>query len=317
MNSLVYHIVSGHAFFSGIALLILAIFAANSTHAFFHRVSLLSFLLGLIGIIISSTAIPYWLYAAGAVVTLSWSVLRSKQTWRRPTMYATIAIWSLAAAMEVPYHVTPTIAPVNDRKLTILGDSVTAGVGGDEKAETWPTILARQHHLQVQDISHMGDTAESALKRAQSHTIDNSLIIVEIGGNDILGSTTAAEFETDLDALLSYLVRKDRQLVMFELPLPPFYHEFGRIQRVLAAKHKVILLPKRIFLSVIAGGDATLDSIHLSQSGHQRMADTVWQIVSTAYGASRQSENGGGGRRRIESVAVDVRDDRVVGVEHD
>ncbi|MFO0818421.1 MAG: GDSL-type esterase/lipase family protein [Pirellulales bacterium] len=292
MNSLVYHIVSGHAFFSGIALLILAIVAANSTHAIIRRISLLSFLLGVIAIVISSTAIPYWLYAAGTVVTLSWFVMRSKQTWRRPTMYATIAVWLLAAAMEVPYHVIPTIAPVSDRKLTILGDSVTAGVGGDEKAETWPTILARQHHLLVQDISHMGDTAESALKRAKSHAIDNSIIIVEIGGNDILGSTTAAKFETDLDALLSYLVRKDRQIVMFELPLPPFYHEFGRIQRTLAAKHNAILLPKRIFLSVIAGGDATLDSIHLSQSGHQRMADTVWHIVSTAYSPSRHDRSG-------------------------
>jgi acyl-CoA thioesterase I len=43
------------------------------------------------------------------------------------------------------------------------------------------------------------------------------------------------------------------------------------------------LIPKRVFLSVIAGDDSTLDSIHLSQSGHQTMADTVWRSVVSAF----------------------------------
>lgn len=70
---------------------------------------------------------------------------------------------------------------------------------------------------------------------------------------------------------------------MFELPLPPFYHEYGRIQRAVAAKYHVLLVPKRIFLSAIAGSDSTLDSIHLSQSGHEFMADCVWRLVKSAF----------------------------------
>ena len=77
---------------------------------------------------------------------------------------------------------------------------------------------------------------------------------------------------------------------MFELPLPPFCNEFGRAQRNVAAKHNVILIPKRVFLSVIAGSDSTLDSIHLSQSGHQFMADCVWKLVRSAF--SSESSHG-------------------------
>ena len=65
---------------------------------------------------------------------------------------------------------------------------------------------------------------------------------------------------------------------MFELPLPPFYHSYGMTQRRLAKKYEVALIPKRYFLSILAAGDATLDSIHLSQSGHQSMSDLVWRL---------------------------------------
>jgi acyl-CoA thioesterase-1 len=74
-----------------------------------------------------------------------------------------------------------------------------------------------------------------------------------------------------------------RQVVMFELPLPPFHHEYGRIQRTLAHKYGVSLIPKRVFLTVLAASDSTLDTIHLSQAGHELMAARVWQLISSAF----------------------------------
>ncbi len=77
--------------------------------------------------------------------------------------------------------------PVQDRSIAVIGDSVTAGVDGDETAETWPSLLARQHQIHVEDVSHIGETSASALKRVQSRGIRSNLVLVEIGGNDILG----------------------------------------------------------------------------------------------------------------------------------
>jgi acyl-CoA thioesterase-1 len=108
-------------------------------------------------------------------------------------------------------------------------------------------------------------------------------VIVEIGGNDLLGSTTTTKFAADLEALLKHLQTADRQILMFELPLPPFFIEYGRIQRSLAARHNVALIPKRVLLSIIAGNGSTLDSIHLTQSGHQDMADSVWCVLQPAF----------------------------------
>ncbi len=283
MNWLVYHIVSGQAFYSGVALLIVAAFASTRSMPVFRRVTALSFLIGITAVVVSSTAIPYWYYALTGVITVVWMASKWRKQWRRWTPYAFIMVWLVAGLMELPYHVTHSLLPVSERKITVIGDSVTAGVDGDEKSETWPRLLARLHHVAVQDISHIGETAASALKRTKSHPITSPVVVVEIGGNDVLGTTTTSQFATDLEALLSNIAAPDRQIVMFELPLPPFYHEYGRIQRTIAARHHVTLIPKRVFLSVIADNDSTLDSIHLSQSGHQRMADTVWQSVGSAF----------------------------------
>jgi acyl-CoA thioesterase-1 len=169
--------------------------------------------------------------------------------------------------------------------MTVIGDSVTAGTGSNDKSVKWPALLAERHSLTVQDISHAGETAASALKRSKAQRITSPVVVLEIGGNDLLGSTTSAQFSRDLDGLLTEVSGPGRQLMMFELPLPPFCHEYGRIQRSLAHKHQVQLVPKRVFLSILAASDSTLDTIHLSQAGHDAMATCVWQLGSSAYPA--------------------------------
>lgn len=283
MNWLVFHIVSGQAFFTGVALLVFAAWASSQSRPIFRRAVVLAFLVGVIAVAVSSTAIPYWYYAIAVAVSIAWMVSRFKPAWRGWAAKAMAAVWIVAALVELPYHFTPRLTAAPVRSLTVIGDSVTAGVGGNETAETWPETLAREHQLQVQDISHVGETTASALKRAQAQEIASPVVFVEIGGNDILGSTSSEQFARDLDALLAHLSQSGRQVILFELPLPPFYHQYGRAQRAAAAKYNVLLVPKRVFLSVLAGEASTLDTIHLSQSGHQAMADCVWRLVKPAY----------------------------------
>ena len=108
-------------------------------------------------------------------------------------------------------------------------------------------------------------------------------MLVEIVGNDCFGETSPREFATGLDRLLSAVCRPGRVVVMLELPLPPTFQEYGRIQRRLAAQFHVILIPKRVLLGVLERRGATVDSVHLSRQGHRWMAETVWGIVGRAY----------------------------------
>jgi acyl-CoA thioesterase-1 len=129
----------------------------------------------------------------------------------------------------------------------------------------------------------MGATAASALRQAERLSAEGGIVLLEVGGNDLLGSTSASDFERDLGRLLDRVCLPGRAVLMFELPLPPFCNEYGRIQRRLASRHGVLLIPKRVFLAVLTGERATLDSVHLAREGHERMAETVWQVLRPAY----------------------------------
>lgn len=284
MNPVVFHIASGDSFFSGIGLLLTSFALARSSRQLINRLTGVTFIAGIVAIAASSTAIPYWIYGIAGVTTGVWIASRYVPSWQERASFVATAVWLSATAIELPWQIGPTIDPVSGRSMTVIGDSVTAGLGTDETAERWTEILERNRNIQVQDLSHVGETAASALKRASNETITHPLVVVEIGGNDILGvAPSSTKFANDLDALLNHVTSHDRQVVMFELPLPPFHHEYNRIQRNLATRYRVKLIPRRRFLSVLAAGDATLDSIHLSEKGHRMMADCVWRVLQSAF----------------------------------
>jgi acyl-CoA thioesterase I len=66
---------------------------------------------------------------------------------------------------------------------------------------------------------------------------------------------------------------------MFELPLPLMCNEYSRVQWEQAFRHHVALAPKRVLMAVLSAGDATDDSSHLTQAGHERLADLVSGMI--------------------------------------
>lgn len=279
MNPLVYHLVSGQSFFTG--MLILSIGLGLISKRSMRGWGTVAVMIGTLLIAGSSTPLPYLFQ--GLLLCAALSVLAAA-SWNEATEPAWILYLICVASaliLEIPCHFTSRVELGTDRSVTIIGDSVTAGIGENE-AVTWPQLLAKDHGINVQDLSHMGETAASAARRVQRTGIDSATVLLEIGGNDILGTTTPHQFRRDLDQLLSSVSEDERRLIMFELPLPPFFHEYGRIQRQLAKEHCATLIPKRVMLSVLADGDATLDSIHLSQAGHQKMAAEVAQVLTLA-----------------------------------
>ena len=59
-------------------------------------------------------------------------------------------------------------------------------------------------------------------------------MLIELGGNDLLGRTDPARFGQNLDALVRLVQGTGRAVVMFELPLPPFTNAYGIEQRRVA-----------------------------------------------------------------------------------
>lgn len=276
---------SGNAFFTGVALVLLGmlVFAA-SRNRWLAILATLTSVTGLLLIAVSATPLPLWLYAVAAAVSLAWLVAEriSAASRARIVLRALVALsWLVAVAMEIPYHLPKPLVLTGRPKFAVLGDSVTAGMGREKT--TWPKLLAETYDVNVSDISEAGATVKSGMKQAELLPGDCTLVLVELGGNDVLGSTKAADFDVHLGRLLEKIKAPGRTVMMFELPLPPFANEFGRIQRRRAEEFGVLLVPKRAFAEVLAGEKATLDSVHLDRRGHERMAELVWSLIQPAY----------------------------------
>ena len=111
-------------------------------------------------------------------------------------------------------------------------------------------------------------------------TAEDHLVLIEIGGNDLIANVPSMTFEKNLEALLRRVSASERTVVMFELPLLPHKISYGRIQRRLARQYGVWLIPKKYLVSVIRGANATSDGLHLTIEGTQRMADLVEAALS-------------------------------------
>lgn len=285
MNWVIYFFGSGNAFFGGVALVVAGVALVTYCQKKWSPAAAnLGTLLGLLLIALSATPLPYWFYAVAGGVTLLWLAAERWQLFlnrRRWLRVGVVVLWSAATLTELPYHLLPTLAPTGQPKLYIFGDSVAAGMD-ETKKDTWPALLTR-HGIEVHDHSQMGATVRTMLRKTESLSLGDGLVLLEIGGNDLLGSTAVEDFERGLDELLSRLCGPGRVVVLFELPLPPLANEFGRAQRRLAAKYRLHLIPKRIFVGVLTADGATLDGIHLSQQGHQLMAETVWDLLQPVF----------------------------------
>jgi acyl-CoA thioesterase-1 len=288
MNWVIFLFGSGYAFFVGIGLILTGVVGFTPCKRRWLRpLSSVASVLGCIFVTISATPLSYWVYAGIGLITVLWLVAeRWEFGWlrvRRKLLRVVVAIgWLSLAAFEVPYLITPTLSPGGHPALFIIGDSVAAGVD-DRDTARWPALLRSSRQIEVTDLSRVGATAASAFRQAEKLPADGGMVLIEIGGNDLFGSTSAEHFERDLDHLLARVCTPGRVVLMLELPLPPFCNQYGMVQRRLAAQFGVRLIPKRIFMDVLTGSETTLDSVHLSPKGHQRMAEVIWEVVGPAY----------------------------------
>jgi acyl-CoA thioesterase-1 len=142
----------------------------------------------------------------------------------------------------------------------------------------------------VVNLSQAGGTARLALRQAEQIGDGPAIVVVEIGGNDLLSGVTSRQFEADLRLLLEATCRPGRRVLLMELPLPPLCNEYGRVQRALAAEFGCQLISKRTFVAVLGARDGTLDSVHLSPEGHALMADRIWSRIAPVLGGTRRAD---------------------------
>jgi acyl-CoA thioesterase I len=270
-SALLYSIYSGQLFFGAAALLLVALVAPKRIAGVLAMlaVALAAFSGPLIGTLLTMTAFALW-------------------RWKGPVIAASLCL--LAVVLELPYHVITRELRLPSR-IFVIGDSLASGGFGE--AKPWPGILETKLAVPVVNLSLASAGAQIALERQVPElplvAVKGELVIIEIGGNDMLDGTGAARFASHLDRLLE-VTAGHRDVAMLELPLLPGRWLYGFSQRWLAWKHGCVLIPKRVLARVLAAPENTSDGIHLTQRGHEALATAL----AGAVGRSPQRRRGRG-----------------------
>jgi len=283
MNPVILNFADGTTFFLGLVLVLMAegmLFCIRNRIA--RPILTILAIVGIMLVISSATPLPIWLYAIWTVPAIAGLVLSSFAALprRHCVLYGSVLLLATLALglAEVPHRRRPCLAIHEGTTIYVLGDSISAGIGTNHRS--WPAVLDELTPLRVVNLAQPGATVESAITQAKGIAEQHSIVIVEIGGNDLLGGTDVSVFRTKLDTLVSSLRADQHEVLLFELPLFPFQNAYGKAQREIVGEHGISMLPKRFFVKVLGTEDGTLDGLHLSQAGHDAMARIVAGVIS-------------------------------------
>ena len=198
--------------------------------------------------------------------------------WRAATATVLVLLAVGLSASELRHRAMPRITAAAGDHLVVIGDSISAGLGGSGQA--WTVVFQKMTGVPVKNLAQPGARAIDGLAMAEKLTAEDRMVVIELGGNDLLDDAPSAQFARDMENLVAKVVAPGRTVLMFELPLLPHKIGFGRVQRRVVAEHGIFLIPKHCFTAVLSGVDATSDGLHLSKPGAEHMAALMAKVVS-------------------------------------
>ncbi|MFI4934437.1 MAG: GDSL-type esterase/lipase family protein [Caulobacterales bacterium] len=190
----------------------------------------------------------------------------------------------------------PAIA-ARRKVLTILGDSITAGLGlaaADALPAQLQTALARLGVAAVvRGAGVSGDTSAAGLARADySVQGDTDVCLVALGGNDLLQGLDPKETRANLGAIVRRLKARRIGVILAGITVPPavgrgYARDFDAVFPAIARTEHVALYP-----DLLAGVDENpalhqRDGIHPNAAGVRIIAAGLAALAARALRARR------------------------------
>lgn len=179
--------------------------------------------------------------------------------------------------------------PAGSRVLA-LGDSLTAGAGVTPET-AWPNLLASRTGWVVINGGVNGDTSGAALQRLPSLLEEHTpvLVLVTLGGNDMLRRIPQAETVTNLEKIITMVRAQGAKPVLLATPnpslmgavfqnlsAPDFYREISDAQQ--------IPLIEDAIADVLSKPQLKGDPLHPSAAGHALLSESIFkELQSIGY----------------------------------
>jgi lysophospholipase L1-like esterase len=205
-------------------------------------------------------------------------VKRPFEGWR--TLIAALVV---AAGLAGCGEKVPRLSPLGPNDVIVaFGDSLTYGTGATE-AESYPLVLGSLIGRKVVRAGVPGEVTGGGLERLESVIEEHrpSLMIVCLGGNDMLGKASDAQIAANLREIIRTIKGRGISVMLVGVPRPalitqaaPFYAELAR--------EFGVPYEGAIVTDVLYQRELKSDPIHPNAMGYRKMAEAIAKLLKKA-----------------------------------
>jgi lysophospholipase L1-like esterase len=221
---------------------------------------------------------------------------------RRAAAGGVIAVWSAWCAMLVDWHagIHPSQAASRTTGAVVcLGDSLTTG---ESPEGGYPELLAEMISLPVANFGRVGIATDEALPRLDElRALRPSIVVIELGGHDFLKGRGRASAKANLEQIITTAQAAGAAVILIEIPRGFIFDPWFGLERQLARKHDVELVPDSVIRSFVLSspfappgmwlGEPYLsdDGLHPNRRGARRLAERVALAIDRVHAATLAS----------------------------
>ena len=178
----------------------------------------------------------------------------------------------------------------DDKKLLILGDSISAGFGIKE-SQNWTTLLKSSFSkegksLEIINSSISGDTTSGGLSRINRdlNTYKPDFVLVELGGNDALRGYPISRIKQNLLKIVSIISDNQSIAIIMQIKIPPNYGKkyieaFENIYSEVASETDAKLISFMLENVALEEGLMQPDGIHPNEKAQPVIAEQIKEEI--------------------------------------
>lgn len=174
----------------------------------------------------------------------------------------------------------PAVAP--NEVIVAFGDSLTYGTGAAE-SESYPAVLAQLIGRKVVRSGVPGEVTAQGLARLPQVIEEHrpALIIVCLGGNDMLRRVNDQQIRSNLRQIITTVTGRGISVVLVGVPRPALLTSAAAFYGELAKEYGIPYEGK-VLNDIMHQLDLKADTIHPNAKGYRRMAEAIAELLKKA-----------------------------------
>lgn len=178
----------------------------------------------------------------------------------------------------------PRLAPLT-REATILafGDSLTYGSGAPSE-QSYPSQLQALTGRRVVNAGVPGETTEAGLERlpAALSQADPDLVILCLGGNDMLRKQDRTRMRDNLSKMIGLIRERGVPVVLLGVPEPKLFGLTTEATYLQLAQQFGLVLEAEALPSILGDPKRKADQIHPNAQGYADLAQAVAELLQNS-----------------------------------